>query len=591
MAEGTKAKVIYLTAGIILASGSLVAIARAQSASLYINPDDGSFEVGRTFSVSVYVSSAGSAINAASGVISFPPDKLRVTSVSKSGSIFNLWVQEPSFSNTDGTVNFEGIVFNPGFAGSAGKIITINFRAVGAGSAPVGFAAGSVLANDGRGTNVLASLGNANYFLTTGATQAPVSAEEPETAGPGNTPGAPKISSPTHPDPEKWYSVSSAKFTWPVGQGVTASRLLFGRLPKSSPSITYTPAIDSKEIPNLENGVWYFHAQLKNAAGWGGISHFRFQIDTELPDRFEIQEIKRTDLTEPKVKFIFNAHDAVSGIDHYEIQIDDGEFSSWKDDGNHTYETPVLGPGNHILTAKATDRAGNYLMQSKEFTVQPLEAPVITEYPPRVKSGETLAVKGRSSYPNSQVNVWLEREEDSPIQYTITSDGEGRFILETRDKLKAGQYKVWAEVVDSRGAKSNPSEKVDIAVEGISLFPQLKIDFSKIIKAGSELAKALAVLVQLIALIVLLLIILRYAWQNLILPKRPRGSRDVWKQIITLERVKSRPGISEEEKKVIKELESTLDKAEELVLKVKSLEERAKELKLKGNNSKVKDIS
>src|SRR3989344_8514414 len=91
----------------------------AQAATLYFSSSSGTQAVGTTFSVGVYVSSADQAMNAASGVISFPADKLAVESLSKSGSIFSLWVQEPSFSNSAGAVNFEGIVLNPGFTGAS----------------------------------------------------------------------------------------------------------------------------------------------------------------------------------------------------------------------------------------------------------------------------------------------------------------------------------------------------------------------------------------------------------------------------------------------------------------------------------------
>ena len=91
-----------------------------EAATLYFSPSSGEYVVSRTLSVSVYVSSAGQAINSASGIISFPQDKLEVTSLSRTGSIFTLWVQEPSFSNSAGTVNFEGVVLNPGFTGATG---------------------------------------------------------------------------------------------------------------------------------------------------------------------------------------------------------------------------------------------------------------------------------------------------------------------------------------------------------------------------------------------------------------------------------------------------------------------------------------
>src|SRR3989344_2914171 len=135
------------------------------AANLGLSPSTVSRTVGSTFSVSVYVSSADKAMNAASGVISFPTDKLGVVSVSKTNSVMNLWVQEPTFSNTRGTVNFEGIALNPGYTGSQGTIITITFRTKSAGQANIKFSSGSVLANDGVGTNILIGFSNANITI------------------------------------------------------------------------------------------------------------------------------------------------------------------------------------------------------------------------------------------------------------------------------------------------------------------------------------------------------------------------------------------------------------------------------------------
>src|SRR3990167_7541668 len=105
------------------------------AATLSFSPTAESYAVGSTFSVGVSVGSVDQAINAVSGVISFPWDKLEMVSLSKTGSIFSLWVQEPSFSNSVGTVSFEGIVLNPGFTGASGKILSMTFRAKIAGTA------------------------------------------------------------------------------------------------------------------------------------------------------------------------------------------------------------------------------------------------------------------------------------------------------------------------------------------------------------------------------------------------------------------------------------------------------------------------
>ncbi len=70
----------------------------------------------------------------------------------------SLWVQDPQFSNSLGIVSFEGITPNPGFKGS-GKIISVIMRPKSVGSGKLSFTNGSILANDGNGTNILNNLG------------------------------------------------------------------------------------------------------------------------------------------------------------------------------------------------------------------------------------------------------------------------------------------------------------------------------------------------------------------------------------------------------------------------------------------------
>jgi hypothetical protein len=133
--------------------------------TLFLSPLTGNYSIGETFSVRIMVSSPRQSVNAISGIVSFPTDKLQVTSISKIGSVLSLWVQEPSFSNSHGTVTFEGVVPNPGFNESNGRVLAVNFKVVGSGQADVRLTSGSLLANDGYGTNVLKTLGVASYAL------------------------------------------------------------------------------------------------------------------------------------------------------------------------------------------------------------------------------------------------------------------------------------------------------------------------------------------------------------------------------------------------------------------------------------------
>lgn len=541
----------------------------AHAANLYFSPSSGSHAVGSTLVVNIYASSPDQAMNAASGIISFPSDKLQAVSLSKDGSLFGLWVQEPSFSNSAGTINFEGIVLNPGFTGAVGKIITINFRVKTAGQASLVFSSGSALANDGKGTNILTGLGNAAFSLGGAATTTISEATTPRGLG---TLSAPEMSSPTHPDSTKWYPLDIAKFIWTLPSDATGARLLVGRIPNAVPTVTYIPAISSKELDKLEDGIWYFSVRLRNDVGWGAISRFRFQIDTEKPTRFDISEVRRADLTDPRAKFIFDASDKTSSIDHYEVQIGNEIPEVWRDDGSHRYETPVMDPGRHTLIAKAVDRAGNSLANSAEFVVDPIKSPVITEYPQTLQGGETLVVRG-STYANSTVTFWLQRESGDARSFSVRSDADGMFVLIADEQLREGRYQLWADVADTRGAKSLATEKLTITVERPAFF-----------RIGSWAVGFLSVVIPLIAL-VLLLVYLVWHWWYKFATMRKRVKKEIREaeqalhkafdllkeaireQIKILEKTKNKRELTEEEEKVIKQLKKDLDDAEKFVKK------------------------
>lgn len=133
---------------------SLALPVRAEGAFFYLSPASGNYETGKDFSTHIFINAEGVAINAAQAEIYFPSEKLKVLSVSKVGSIFSLWVQEPVFSNTRGVISFGGGLPSPGYRGSAGKVITVSFRAVSSGEAKVFFGKEIITANDPWGTNV-----------------------------------------------------------------------------------------------------------------------------------------------------------------------------------------------------------------------------------------------------------------------------------------------------------------------------------------------------------------------------------------------------------------------------------------------------
>ncbi len=191
---------------IFLFSIFLFGSSNVHAATLDLSPSAGDLTVGNILGVSVLVDTKGSSINNSDAVINFPASLLEVISISKSGSIFTLWVEEPAFSNAAGTITFNGGLPTPGFNGSAGRLVSIAFRVKAPGTASVFFSAGSVRANDGLGTDVLTSMGTASFALAAPlpAVEPPVEAEAvvPERSETPETtrPKEPEVEVPTEPE-------------------------------------------------------------------------------------------------------------------------------------------------------------------------------------------------------------------------------------------------------------------------------------------------------------------------------------------------------------------------------------------------------
>lgn len=145
--------------------GDALALGDKLGAFLYISPLSRNPKVASNFTMTIKTDSLAEPINAISGELAYNPDKLEIITTSKVGSIFNLWLEEPVFSNQDGTIKFQGGVPNPGFIGNGGTVLNIIFKAKTPGVASVTWQKAEVLAHDGKGTNILTSLENSNFTI------------------------------------------------------------------------------------------------------------------------------------------------------------------------------------------------------------------------------------------------------------------------------------------------------------------------------------------------------------------------------------------------------------------------------------------
>lgn len=449
-------KIIFSFAFLALAPFS------AHAASLNFSPPSGSYGVGSTFSVNVNVESSDQAMNAASGVVSFPWDKLEVVSVSKQGSIFSLWPAEPSFSNSQGTVSFEGIVLNPGYTGVNGKILTITFRARSAGQANLSFSSGSVLANDGTGTNILNGLRVAVFTLTSAGETSPAPQTETPPAATGNVLG---IVSATHPDQTKWYANNTPEFSWELPPGTLEVRTIIGKSSTSNPSVSYLPPISKKKVDELPDGIYYFSLQVRTASGWSPVSRYRVNIDTTPPKPFSIVFPHGNKGWEPQPVVFFNTADNESGISHYDIKVgsDAKLIKTAPVTVSNPYVLPLQVPGAYTLFVTAIDNAGNIRNSSEEFTIVGIDVPVVTYYPETMDEGDILKIRG-TTYLNSDVHIFV-REGDTLITEEYSrSNSTGDFVVVVTKELDSGVYTFTARIKDARGAQSDETSPLTVSV-------------------------------------------------------------------------------------------------------------------------------
>lgn len=318
----------------------------AAGASLKISPSTGTYEVGGLVDISMIVDTGGESINAVAATLQFPPDKLQVVNPAASTSFISVWVSAPTYSNTDGTVSFQGGLPNPGIKTSAGVITTITFRVKAPGKATLRYAPNAkVLRNDGNGTNILSATSTADLTL-----------KVPPPAGP-------VVSSPTHTDQNSWYNNSQVQFVWDTVEGAIGYSYIFDQSPKTIPDETVDTTAAAASEKATGDGIWFFHVRAKTAT-WGGVTTYPVQIDTTPPAAFTPKLGQSILTTEDIGTLQYTTTDAASGIDHYEVKIlardqQQSGLNTLFIEAASPYALPVLPAGEFSFIVRAVDRAGN----------------------------------------------------------------------------------------------------------------------------------------------------------------------------------------------------------------------------------------
>lgn len=130
---------------------SLVITSVDPETEMFINPQSGVITLDEEFTVSVLVNSS-IPVNAFSGQLNYNPEILEVNEIEYNTSIADLWVEEPWYSNGDGTIQFAGGTTALGGFTGEGTLLKISFTPIAIGKASLDLESARVFMHDGFGT-------------------------------------------------------------------------------------------------------------------------------------------------------------------------------------------------------------------------------------------------------------------------------------------------------------------------------------------------------------------------------------------------------------------------------------------------------
>ncbi len=469
----------------------------ASGASLYLSPASGTKVINSSFRVSVMVNSGGEPINAAEGTISYDANLLEAVSVSK-GNIFMFWTTEPSIGG--GSIKFGGGNPSP-YTGTSGHVITITFKAKKAGTAQIRFTSGAVLANDGKGTNILASMGSGSYIISPKVEAPDISSGSTNNAN--NKPAAkveseynkPIIKSSTHADQNKWYQDDNIKFFWDLPSGIKGVSIDFNQKPVSDPGPKSDGLFSEKEFKSSKSGIWYLHLKFKDSSRWGTVAHFRVMIDKNPPKPFEIK-VNNIEVGELPV-LEFETSDEESGLDRYEIYVGSLEHQAHKLSADKkSIELSALEAGSHTVLVKAIDKAGNQRVETVEFVIDPIPTPVITNYQKEIKPDDKFYMSG-TAIPGSRIIVFVEQDRRVIASTSVMTDANGNWFYIHNKKLTNGRYTSFVIAINDKGIRSGESSRISFLVSP----PVFAV-------VGSFIINYFTVIVSLIFMIALIVLII-----------------------------------------------------------------------------------
>ncbi len=289
-----------------------------------------------------------------------------------------------------------------------------------------------------------------------------------------------------------------------------------------------------------------------------------------------IEEIRSNVGNKIQTRFIITAPDKDPGVP-YNIQIDSSEVYEWNDsNGTHIYETIPLPYGPHLIKVTTKDLQGKTLSVYKNFVINGLSQPTVTEYPNNLIIGDSLKIKGISDL-NTSVVVSINKMEDGKLLNinevaTVIVNEEGVFEFDYKKPVTTGVYIITLKSSNDSGMESEPTEAIRINVKENNL------------TVWEKITSFLTVFIPAFGLLILVVFILTYAVyryhkfrlrlkkdltkaESLIKKSFGLLEDDMKEEIDIFKKIKNKQALTTKDKEFISGFKKDLEEAESLIIK------------------------
>lgn len=156
----------YLLIIILIVITSACFFENAWSATIKIERDLTSLQVGDVFSIDIVIDSEGQILNAVEAELVFPAEFLDYTGSNDGNSVISLWIAKPTLKDQNRII-LSGITPG-GFIDANNQLVSLNFKVINEGQGKITVENANLLVHDGLGTEAIVKNQNLHLSISKG---------------------------------------------------------------------------------------------------------------------------------------------------------------------------------------------------------------------------------------------------------------------------------------------------------------------------------------------------------------------------------------------------------------------------------------